>query len=376
MALTSSGDGRIPALDGIRGFAILLVMLLHFADRSQAIGFVNRVYTQLTGVGWIGVDLFFVLSGYLITGLLLDSRKSAGYFKNFYARRTLRIFPLYYACLVVWIVFAPLLDPSSAVRKEALTVMSQDQLWYWTYLSNWKMGLENQWPPMGISVYWSLAIEEQFYLVWPAVVLLSGTRGLRWVCVTIIVAAFSIRTMQVAAGASPLLVYVGTFSRMDGLAAGALVSIFLRDPIEREWSQRFAPWLLMLGVALLAGIWIWIGMFSEYHPLMQTVGFTALVLTFGSLIVEAVTPESRVGVVFRARALRFFGKYSYAMYLFHETLTLEIVPRLPQQWILPGEMGAQITRLVVSMSATITLAWLSWHLVEKRFLALKPRFAS
>ena len=351
-------------------------MLLHFADRSQAIGFVNRAYIQLTGVGWIGVDLFFVLSGFLITGLLLDSRSSVSYFKNFYARRTLRIFPLYYACLLTWIVVAPLLDPSSPVRKEALAVMSRDQLWYWTYLSNWKMGFDNRWPPMGISVYWSLAIEEQFYLVWPAVVLLLTTRVLRRVCVGIIAVAFAIRMIQVAAGASPLLVYVGTFSRMDGLAAGALASILLRDPLEREWAQRLAPWLCTFGAVSLVGVWIWIGVFSEFHPLMQTVGFSALALTFGSLIVEAVTPGSRVGDLFRTPVLRFFGKYSYAMYLFHETLTLQIVPNLPHQWIIPGEMGAQVTRLVVSMSATVTLAWLSWHLLEKHFLALKPRFAS
>jgi peptidoglycan/LPS O-acetylase OafA/YrhL len=276
----------------------------------------------------------------------------------------------------VWIVIAPLLDPSSPVRKEALAVMSRDQLWYWTYLSNWKMGFDNRWPPMGTSVYWSLAIEEQFYVVWPAVVLLLRTRVLRGVCVGIIAAAFAIRTIQLAAGASPLLVYVGTFSRMDGLAAGAFVSLVLRDPLERERAQRLAPWLLMLGAASLVGIWIWIGVFSEFHPLMQTVGFTALAITFGSLIVKAVTPGSRVGDLFRAPVLRFFGRYSYAMYLFHETLVLQIVPHLPQQWILPGEMGAQATRFVVSMSATITLAWLSWHLLEKHFLALKPRFAN
>ena len=135
---------RIPALDGIRGLAILLVMFLHFADRSPPIGLANRLYTQVTGIGWIGVDLFFVLSGFLITGVLIDSRKSARYFRDFYARRTLRIFPLYYACLVAWIVVAPLLHPSSAVRQRAIASMQQDQLWYWTYLSNWKMGLDGQ----------------------------------------------------------------------------------------------------------------------------------------------------------------------------------------------------------------------------------------
>ena len=366
---------RLPALDGIRGLAILLVMFLHFADRSQPIGLANRLYTQITGVGWIGVDLFFVLSGFLITGVLIDSRQSARYFKDFYARRTLRIFPLYYACLVAWIAVAPLFHPSSEVRQVAIAKMHQDQLWYWTYLSNWKMGLDGRWPPMGTSVYWSLAVEEQFYLVWPAVVLVFSPRALRNVCLSLIGLAFVARAIQVAAGAAPILVYVSTLSRMDALAVGALAAMALRDPKQREWAQRTAPWVLALGAVSLAAMWIWIGTFYEYHPLMQTAGFTILAATFVSLLVEAVTPGSRVGAMFRSPALRFFGKYSYAMYLIHETLTYQIVPHVPEQWVIPGEMGGQLTRLIVSMTATIVLAWLSWHLWEKHFLALKRHFS-
>jgi peptidoglycan/LPS O-acetylase OafA/YrhL len=163
---------------------------------------------------------------------------------------------------------------------------------------------------------------------------------------------------------------------MDALAIGALAAMALRDQKQREWAQRTAPWLLTLGVVSLAAMWIRIGTFSEYHPLMQTVGFTTLAVTFVSLMVEAVTPGSRVGEIFRSRVLQFFGKYSYAMYLLHETLTLQVVPHIPEHWILPGEMGAQLTRLVASMAVTIALAWLSWHLWEKHFLALKRHFSS
>jgi len=367
---------RIPALDGIRGLAILLVMFLHFADRSTPIGLANRLYTQVTGIGWIGVDLFFVLSGFLITGILIDSRKSARYFRDFYARRTLRIFPLYYACLIAWIVVAPLLHPSSEVRQAAIASMQQDQLWYWAYLSNWKMGLDGKWPAMGTSVYWSLAVEEQFYLVWPAVVLLCSPRALRNVCLSLVGLAFVTRAIQVAAGAAPILVYVNTLSRMDALAFGALAAMAVRDPQQWAWARRTAPWALTLGAASLAAMWIWIGTFYEYHPLMQTAGFTILAVTFVSLLIAAVAPGSRIGAIFRSPALRFFGKYSFAMYLIHETLTYQVVPHLPAQWIIPGEMGGQLTRLVVSMAATIVLAWLSWNLWEKHFLALKGYFSS
>jgi peptidoglycan/LPS O-acetylase OafA/YrhL len=351
-------------------------MFLHFADRARPLGLANRLYLQVTGVGWAGVDLFFVLSGFLITGLLLDSRQSTGYFKNFYARRTLRIFPLYYACLIAWIVVAPLLHPSAAIHRATIARMQEDQLWYWTYLSNWKMGLDGEWPLMGTSVYWSLAIEEQFYLLWPALVLFCGPRRLRNVCLALVGLAFATRAIQIVWGASPILVYVSTFGRMDGLAVGSLAAISLRNPTERVWARNAAPWLLTLGAACLVTIWIRIGTFAEYHPLMQTAGFTVLAITFGSLIVEAVTPTSRIASIFRAPVLRFFGKYSYAMYLLHETLTYEVFPRVPARWVMPGEMGAQLTRLVVSMAATIALAWLSWHLLEKHFLALRRAFAA
>ena len=141
---------RITTLDGVRGIAILLVMLIHFTDRTNPAGLANGIYTQIAGVGWIGVDLFFVLSGFLITGQLVASKSSPGYFRNFYARRTLRIFPLYYACLLVWLVAVPLLfSPLSSSRQEAIARLHDDQAWYWTYFSNWRMGLDGQWPGHG-----------------------------------------------------------------------------------------------------------------------------------------------------------------------------------------------------------------------------------
>ena len=372
----------MPVLDGIRGIAILLVMLIHFADRTAVAGGpVSRGFLQLTGAGWIGVDLFFVLSGFLITAGLLRAKTSPHYFRNFYARRTLRIFPLYYACLFVWLVAFPLIySPHSTYVRQSLARLSQDQLWYWTYLSNWKMGLDGEWAPLGASVYWSLAIEEQFYLVWPGVVLLCDTHRLFQVCAALIAAAFVSRVALVMAGADPILIYVSTPTRMDALAIGAFVAATASNGMpSRIRLERLARWALPASMCGLGVIWVVIGSFSEYHPLMQTVGFTALSVMFGSFLVVATSlPDGhRFVTALSSRVLRFLGKHSYAIYLVHLTVAMMVVtsdrlrPLVGQRDLL-----LQTTKLVLSLVISLSAAWLSWHLFEKHFLALKRYFST
>src|SRR5688500_13504184 len=125
---------RIPTLDGVRGLAICVVMVLHFTNRTPGGDLANRIYLQVANAGWIGVDLFFVLSGFLITSLLLDAKGSPSYFRNFWARRALRIFPAYYACLLVWFVLIPTFATMHSAAP-ALAELQRDQVWFWTYLS-------------------------------------------------------------------------------------------------------------------------------------------------------------------------------------------------------------------------------------------------
>jgi peptidoglycan/LPS O-acetylase OafA/YrhL len=157
---------RITNLDGIRGIAVLWVMLHHFQLYGEGFPpttFLDRQVERLTISGWIGVDLFFVLSGFLITGILLDSKSNTGYFRKFYMRRFLRIFPLYYGFLFAFMFVLPLIDPEGAEFQ----LQFKEQIWYWTYLINWKLATIYVSEYIGISHFWSLAIEEQFYLVWP-----------------------------------------------------------------------------------------------------------------------------------------------------------------------------------------------------------------
>jgi peptidoglycan/LPS O-acetylase OafA/YrhL len=173
----------IPALDGLRGIAIILVMLHHFTYYRPETG-IDAVIAGVPLFGWVGVDLFFVLSGFLITGILLDSRGSTRYFTNFYARRTLRIFPLYYLVLFLALVALPQFPSVHTVLAGDIEMPPR---WpYWAYLTNFSVaerGFVHGW----VDVAWSLAIEEQFYLVWPLVIWLCPQRLLPWLCTAIVI---------------------------------------------------------------------------------------------------------------------------------------------------------------------------------------------
>ena len=170
---------RIPELDGLRGIAILMVLLVHFG-MFQPQGHAEAAVFRFFEMGWAGVDLFFVLSGYLITTILLKAKTSAFYYTHFYIRRFLRIFPLYYVFLTGFLLVtlwqgAPVLE----------------QVWYWSYLANFRIGLGHRID--GLSHFWSLAIEEQFYLVWPLVIRHLRLRNIAVLCGLLCVVSFGLR---------------------------------------------------------------------------------------------------------------------------------------------------------------------------------------
>ena len=187
--------GFIPALDGLRGIAIILVMLHHFTYYRPTSG-IDALIGSVLFFGWTGVDLFFVLSGFLITGILLDTRGSERYFTSFYARRTLRIFPLYYLVLFLAFVVLPKFPAVHPVLAGQADVPPQ---WpYWLYLTNFSIA-DRGWVHGWVDVAWSLAIEEQFYLVWPLVIWLCPPRLVAWLCTAIFVAEVFARSFARAA---------------------------------------------------------------------------------------------------------------------------------------------------------------------------------
>ncbi len=240
-ALPEAADGRVGWLDGVRGLAVISVMVFHFdflARQDRALP-MDVVLDKVTGLGWAGVDLFFVLSGFLITGILVDTRGAPNALRNFYARRVLRIFPLYYAFLVALFIVLPALHH---VRSPQYVWLRASQGWFWLYLTNVWVLLRNGVAAslFGTAHLWSLAVEEQSYLLWPAVVLACGRRGTLAACAAALGLSPLLRLLMFREGVSPYVMYTFTFSHLDGLAFGAALALVIRSPRARSFATRAA----------------------------------------------------------------------------------------------------------------------------------------
>lgn len=372
--------GHIPALDAVRGIAILLVLATHFFNYDglpPPAVWLDRLLSAITRTGWIGVDLFFVLSGFLITGILYDAKGSGRYFRNFYARRVLRIFPVYYVSLLVFLVLLPGLYP----EHRGLRALKADDFWYWTYLTNVQIA-QHGFPWFGaLGHFWSLAIEEQFYLVWPVVVFMFGRSSLIRVCAFCIVAAFVLRVLLMLGGYGTAA-YVMTPARMDALAMGAGLALIARGPKGLTPLIRVArPAAGVLGAVLVA-ILVWRQGLIPWDPLMKTVGHTLLAAFFAAVLVLALTsPEqTRWGRFWSSRTLRFFGRYSYGLYVFHHPMlffnfgALLFLDRIP--FLYGSLLLKKLVFVTAATAVSIALALISWHLYEKRCLGLKRFFTS
>ncbi len=372
--------GRVAALDGVRGLAILVVLIHNAAfimGSSDAL--ILKLTTTITGTGWTGVQLFFVLSGFLITGILLDARGSPTFFRTFYLRRTLRIFPLYYVFLAVAFFVVPLFADHGWTG-----VARRNQWWYWTYLSNWGGALGYGIP--GLSHFWSLAVEEQFYLLWPLLVFALSRRGLTALCAVLIGATPLLRLLLRVSGLPELAGYEFTIARWDALAFGAVLAILVREEAGRAWLRPRAPWI---GGAAVLGLVAVMGVergFPERALLVQVAGQTLAAALGASLIYFSVVPfrPSPSGAAASLRAslsapwLRFLGKYSYAIYVLHFPIHI-LVSRHVAGFVNAVDGPARLLRLalyVPSISAlSIVAALISWRVIEKPFLDLKERFA-
>ncbi|HEV2150158.1 MAG TPA: acyltransferase [Longimicrobiaceae bacterium] len=367
--------GHIPALDGLRGVAILMVMFLHFQLDSPDTP-LGRAYVYVVESGWAGVDLFFVLSGFLITGILYDSRSDEGYFRSFYARRALRIFPLYFGFLALRFFVAPWLFQPDWVDLHS---PAAQQAWGWLYMTNLQIVLLGPGSEAPFTThFWSLAIEEQFYLVWPAVVLLLPRRRLILLCCAMIVAALAVRLVVVYGVGALFWAYFFTPARMDALAMGALIALVVRSPGGWEALLRWRSPVLVLSAGALVGLHFWRGLGSRDEVIL-TVGLTVVGFFFAGVLVTAVgaEPGSRLQRAFANPVLRFFGHYSYSMYVFHlvvhRVLQRSFVDRGPVD-VLGVPVPAQAVFMTAAFAITIVLSMASWHLFEKHFLGLKDRF--
>jgi peptidoglycan/LPS O-acetylase OafA/YrhL len=365
-------SGHLPVLDGIRGLAILLVTAYRFDIGPEYSQLPGSLLFQALRHGDIGVDLFFVLSGFLITGILFDAKGSEHYFRNFYARRALRIFPLYYGFLFFTLVALPALcGPECNLFPEA----KSNQAWLWLYGANLLVAIRDSWCLGSFDHFWSLSVEEHFYFIWPLVIFFFSRRQAMVASLIAIVFSTVGRVIWIRLGGGGATMEAFTLFRLDGLAIGAWLALAARGP---SGIRPFVTWsyatAVVCGMALI-GIW------NSPHPRLHGIPLMVLALLFGSLLVLAMESHASNwwGMFWRSRVLKFFGKYSYAMYVFQLPLIRIMQPVLTPEGLCSELTSVFLGRLAyIGLMTTITtvLAVLSWHLYEKHFLALKRWFES
>jgi peptidoglycan/LPS O-acetylase OafA/YrhL len=351
---------RISELDGLRGIAILLVLVFHFTPHTGPLRYMAHVFQ----LGWTGVDLFFVLSGYLITGILVDTVGHHAYYRNFIVRRCLRIFPAYYVSLVICCILT--YYPFAPRWGEFLRAGGW---WYVTYLGNVKVFLDAAWPGLAIlTPLWSLQVEEQFYLTFPLLVWALKRKTLAKVLAASVLLALGLRiALSLAMPKNMFGVYTLMPCRMDPLAMGGLIAIAQRE--RPEWLKgRWVGWMSLAAAATFAAVILFYSNSDPWPFGMRTIGYTALDLMFAGILIMLMNWRQPFLLwVCRVRWLVWVGTISYGLYLLH----------------VPGELiGRHLVKLTpagsaeffVSIGVTIVLAWISWTLFESRILKLKDRF--
>jgi peptidoglycan/LPS O-acetylase OafA/YrhL len=369
--------GRLTALDGLRGTAIALVLGYHSLLLPAAASIGDRVYARVAGLGWSGVDLFFVLSGFLVTGILQDSRRGID-FRNFYARRFLRIFPPYYAFLLLRLL---LMRTGALAQLPALD--GKDLFYLFSYLTNVALAFQLSTPEaytFDLGIFWSLAVEEQFYLVWPLLAWGFGPKAFKRVVCALFFAAGAVRITLLSLGSGFAAAYMLTPCRMDALGAGALVALLVREPIDQKRLRRGARVVLLACATGLAAIVLGTRSPSAATWAMEAVGYSLFAGAYASLLLLLVAgAEGRAIVrVFRSPPLVALGRRSYAMYLVHATIVAETAHwfRAHGEALSIGgsRLPVQLVFTTFVFFTTYTAAVVSWHLLERHCMSLKRFF--
>lgn len=360
---------RIPELDGLRGLAIAMVVFFHYVSYAvvaRPTGLLGYLYSR-TILSWSGVDLFFVLSGFLIGGILLDTRDSPNYFKTFYARRFCRIIPVYLLFVgsvevAYWIFCRPMRAPFDAFFAGKVP-------WY-AYLSfaqNMWMVKLNASGAMLMTVTWTLAVEEQFYFLLPAVVRFVRRSALPYFFLSGILIAPVVRIfIELRFPDYSTAPYILLPCRMDSLFFGALCAYLLRDPKIWNMLVRRRTWVWIAFAALLSGT-----LAVNYSPFsfsMQSAGYDWVALLFTTALILAVTnSESFMGKILRWKWLRDFGAIAYSVYLFHLFIYGMCMTLLAGHgWVMQSWKDFGVA--LIALGITITLAKILWRYVESPFM--------
>jgi peptidoglycan/LPS O-acetylase OafA/YrhL len=360
---TPKNHSYYPALDGLRGIAIIVVVLFH-----------NFGFLEYFVFGWLGVDLFFVLSGFLITNILLNTVGKRHYLKNFYVRRVLRIFPLYYSVLILTIfVFSQI--PS---LKSTFQYYFNNQIWFWLFVENWLFALTPLERTNFLNHFWSLAVEEQFYLLWPIVILLvrklkvllvlMGTLLIFILIVRIVVWEHHIETVHYMS--------LYTFTRIDGICIGSMLALIIKIDVHvlRAYSAFIA---LLLSIANFTFFFL-NRMRGFSFPFFPFLGYTTCAAIFAIVVYEAVIGETGiVNRILNTTILKFFGKVSFGFYVFHWPTYISLNSKFIHLLRIELDAPVAISRFLSSVACTLigfVLSVLSCYFFESKFLKLKTRY--
>ncbi len=350
-AAPTENTGRVPVLDGIRSIAILAVMLFHFFQHGPTLsGSLLPWLGTIAVLRQTGVDLFFVLSGFLITGILLKQRGRPGALSRFYLRRSARIFPLYYAYLTAAFILPPLFHLAPQIPWA-------DQWWFWVFAQDLQDTFIPRFVFFGPGHFWSLAVEEHFYLVWPLLVLRLPEHRLKQVLFGIIGLALITRGLLVELNYP---VFYFTLCRMDAIATGALIALLRRNPPALQHvGAKVRRWGVLGAVAST-------GVFHSFtgtgHPLVQVLKYLLIAVLWGAVLVLALTakPYSWPSRILSCRPASVVAKGSYSLFVFHPIIFEACKPMFS---LVPFSVS-----LLLAFSATGVAAFVSWHLIEYPFL--------
>jgi peptidoglycan/LPS O-acetylase OafA/YrhL len=372
---------RIPALDGIRGLAIAAILAVHSIELILASVPYSRFVHTLFGLlstGWLGVDIFFVLSGFLITTILFEERTKPDFWSDFYLRRSLRILPPFAAVFGITILAIHFLLPAIRLTP-AILLPAIFFLENWTILNNTDMPMLPQ--------LWSLAVEEQFYLLWPQAATRLGGASILKLSIALAAATELLRIGLALKQVNPYVIYTITPTRIDGLSIGAALSAAMTLPR----AQRFLA-LFWRRIALGSAV-LWVVAFLVMHRILHpgnvrsqilaippTIVLTAMII-FGS--VTSALP-AKLGRLLASPVLTYLGRRSYAIYLLHYPILATVLQsRLHGRLAgLPPGFPVNILLTVTAIAASLVLAEISWRLIEapaqtlRRFLERrKQRFS-
>jgi peptidoglycan/LPS O-acetylase OafA/YrhL len=387
LARSAAPAVHIASLDSVRGLAVLLVMICHF-------GWSFPIATTLTAglhdffwSGWIGVDMFFALSGFLITrGLVAESSRGVGErLRLFWTRRFLRIFPLYYATLIIGAIadhFAHRPPPSLA---------------YWLYFQNYTIAVAPMHQVDWTNHFWSLAVEEQFYLFWPLVMLLAPARRRIPFTIALFALGAAGRTFLHFCGVAylgidpehlPKILYCATPTHMDGLLLGALVSMLVQEPdhlLARLWRRFRMPVAAgsILGIFGLVMLTARNGLgvahtLSQFDGRVAVLGYPLLAIAFATLVYGLVDrpASAKTPWPWTSRVLTSCGRVSYGMYVFHWPLAWAVIVPMEQAHLSNGAAAAVcLGYMVFGCALTWGFAQLSYTYFEAPFLKLKKHFS-